>query len=447
MCENIKLKFSIGVFLNDLQDKIRDAFENKDLENKSVILIQKIYRGTLAREFFRRNVYFFIEIQRVFRGHKGRDKVKNAKKSKQVSRQVALFQYFSVQIQKIFRAFYSRKYKNNFYKRKTYLLTVAAKGTEMRQQMLQYAKEQENYEEMESTNKKESEFKKFASNLHHLLSTKQIRGIYNPNPNHMETPTMNNIAIEDHVRGFVKDLLRTRTLSSKARSLLQPDLRGSHKIPLKGLQNHLSIQATSPYDICKQATKKQVELHRIITRGKGNFLAGGKTSLINNTALPLCTDDPFSDSYANPIAIRGVPKDQKQLNESTYSRKPLFVTSQERPFYLRADGNKSTVHPNDIFDIIAVADETGGAVQRQLGTSTRFGVPDNADHRPKDNGAPLKLLRVSAKVPTRARVKTVKFNVTSRSQETPIKKTYMDNEDSSSDDDMYLETSDTKGET
>ena len=93
-----------------------------------------------------------------------------------------------------------------------------------------------------------------------MLSTKHIRGIYNPHAQHMEvqscysqpltlllfviemmqTPTMNNVSIEEHVRGVVKDLLRTRS-ATKTHGLV-PDLRGSHRVPWKGLQNQLSIQ-------------------------------------------------------------------------------------------------------------------------------------------------------------------------------------------------------------
>jgi hypothetical protein len=35
-------------------------------------------------------------------------------------------------------------------------------------------------EAMEAEIKKEGEFKSYAENLHHLVSTRQIRGIYNP---------------------------------------------------------------------------------------------------------------------------------------------------------------------------------------------------------------------------------------------------------------------------
>lgn len=42
---------------------------------------------------------------------------------------------------------------------------------------------------------------------------------------------------------------------------------------------------------------------------KGKYLAGGKTTIIDTntaTVAPLCTDDPFIDTYANPALMRGI---------------------------------------------------------------------------------------------------------------------------------------------
>lgn len=89
----------------------------------------------------------------------------------------------------------------------------------------------------------------------------------------------------------------------------------------------------------------------------------------------------------NYFVTAGVPSSQTELKKSYYDRKPYFVKKLKHPFYARTDGNKSSVFPNDIFDIIADAEECGGAVQRHLGitmgTVARFGVPNTADNRNK----------------------------------------------------------------
>jgi hypothetical protein len=136
----------------------------------------------------------------------------------------------------------------------------------------------------------------------------------------------------------------------------------------------------------------------------------------------MCVGDPFNDSWANPMLIRGVPKDQKQFNETAYTRKPLFIEQPERPFYTKPGGNRSAVHPNGIFDVIAAAEYTGGSAQRHLGISVRFGVPDNADTRMPvlmgntsrlntNTTVPLSPLRAGTKVPTRPRLESLSLNV------------------------------------
>lgn len=50
---------------------------------------------------------------------------------------------------------------------------------------------------------------------------------------------MKAMPVEEHVRGVVKDLLRTRGI---AHTGMVTDLNGTKKIPLKGLKYRLSIQ-------------------------------------------------------------------------------------------------------------------------------------------------------------------------------------------------------------
>ncbi len=213
--------------------------------------------------------------------------------------------------------------------------------------------------------------------------------------------------MEFHLRAVVKDLLKSRSLSRTAAAALEPTITGSRRLPYKGLQSQLSLQASAPYDAVQREERRQKELHRIITKNKGSFAAGGKTRVIDGELKPISTGDPYVDTYANPMLIRGVPRDQRQLDESAYTRKPLFVTHPERPFYTKPGGNRSTVRPNDLFDAIADAERTGGATQRHLGMSVRFGVSDNADTRMVrgDDGfitqEPVVSLRATAKVPTR----------------------------------------------
>lgn len=57
----------------------------------------------------------------------------------------------------------------------------------------------------------------------------------------LQAPTMNQLPIEEHIRGAVKDLLRTRGITKKG---LVADINGTLKIPFKGLKYRLSLQVS-----------------------------------------------------------------------------------------------------------------------------------------------------------------------------------------------------------
>ena len=50
---------------------------------------------------------------------------------------------------------------------------------------------------------------------------------------------MSDYPVEDHIRGVVKDLLKTRGI---AKTGLMKDINGTRKIPYIGLKNRLSLQ-------------------------------------------------------------------------------------------------------------------------------------------------------------------------------------------------------------
>ena len=130
------------------------------------------------------------------------------------------------------------------------------------------------------------------------------------------------------------------------------------------------------------------------------FVSGGKTDILNDKFVPLSTGDRYIDPWNNPLLQRGVPKSQKELIESAYSRKALFACRPDVPFLSRTGGNMSNVLPTT-FDVIAEAQETGGVLKRHLGTTLRFGVPDNCDNRPQGGIIPTEPPRSSTLRQTR----------------------------------------------
>jgi len=117
---------------------------------------------------------------------------------------------------------------------------------------------------------------------------------------------------------------------------------------------------------------------------------------MDSKVKPLCDGDPYMDAWSNPVLMRGIPQNQKEFLQSTYSRKSLFSRVPDRPCYLATGGNKSTVLPNDLFDVIQDAEKSGGVTLRHIGTTKRFGLSDNCDFRPANSILPAPPLRSTA---------------------------------------------------
>lgn len=378
-------------FLAKLRQGLKDADDNRALETASATCIQRRLRGNVAREEIRHQTNAVNRIKRLYKGYMGRKAAERRAQEVYEEKMVSVFNYFACQIQKSLRGFKSRKYKHDFYRRKEYISNLIKKGEDLRRSQEAYSQAQETYAAMEAQRLREKEFVECATNLHHLVSTNQIKGVFNPVAGLMEMPTLNDVPVEEQIRGVVRDLLRAKGVTKRG---IAKDLGGSRQVPYRqGIKNRLSVQASAPYEVHKQADKDKAHLHRILTRGKESFLGGtryaGKNRLneigggIMEPFKPTCVGDTYLDTFRNPYLVRGIPNSIKELKQSRDLGKPLFITHQERAFTSRTGGNKSSTLPNDLFDVIADAAETGGAAQRQLGTGTaRFGLPANCDNRP-----------------------------------------------------------------
>lgn len=367
-------------FMDLLDSALRESDDSIQLELTSAVQLQRLFRGVLARMGIVRKGYYCNEIQRVFRGFLGREKYHKELSSKVQSRHNSLINMYCIQIQRCVRGFYSRKYKHSHERRKRYRKRIAEEGEKVRSEMEDYAVKQSMYQDEQQRIEKEHAFKDLANHLHHLVSTRHIQGIYNPHPTHLNAPTMNGVPVEQHVRAVVKDLLRTRGFNTKP---LVTDIHGTKKIPYNGQKFRISIQAQTPYDLPQQHERREALHHRVITKNKKSFFAGGKTNIIDKETEPLSAGYPYMDPWANPYFVKGVPENTQQLHDSSRLQKALFVTKNpDKPFVSRVGGNKSSTLPNDTFDTIAEANETGGAIQRHKGTSTeRFGLAKSMDAR------------------------------------------------------------------
>ena len=433
----VKITRSKASILSRLDTMLEEASRASSLRNNVACSVQRVHRGAVLRKRLHRRHMAATEVERVFRGHVGRKKVQAAKGDKGKRQKEHVYMFFALQLQRAFRGFYSRKYRQNHARRKAMLQEVVDKGEAVRRTMYEYAVQQAVREEADRDEKDDREFKGLAVNLHHLLSTHQQRGVYNPPPEYLETPTVKGLPVERHIRGAVKDLLDTR---GYRKSGLMRDFNGMLSVPPMTLKNKLSLQASAPYDALEQEVKKKATLEKVLSMdpSKKFSVTGGKTDIINQNVLPLNSGDAYVEVWANPMLVRGVPESQAQLNESAYTRKALFNTAPAIPWFA-AGGNMSSVRDNGDFDTIADAQMTGGAAKRHLSVTQRYGVPDNCDYRPCGGG----FLKEAPTRPTTLRIlreKKKQHRVVKRPEallrkENPEYKRQVEVDDDSSDDD------------
>ena len=330
----------------------------------------------------------------MFRGSVGRKFFRGLQTNKLNERRDEFFNYHVTIIQRTFRGFYSRKTKHNHAERKRYLQMVVEKGEEQRVAMKKYKEDLIEYERCESEKRGEEEFTHLTQNLHHLVSTKNTPGIFSA-PDHPSTSqriatirsqsrkyssstgglgntttTVMGKPVEGHINDAVRELLRSNKYTKKT---LKTDLSGTkRKVPIQP-SSRLSLQASVPYEL------PEIEERRGRRVGRLNML-GGSSMLVGKAPIPpheqnITSMEPYEDAFRNPYLIRGVPKNQAELamDRTSLGKFP------EIPYYTSVGGNKSSVLPNDRFDVMLEAEQSGGVTLRNLGQGERFGLADTCD--------------------------------------------------------------------
>lgn len=109
------------------------------------------------------------------------------------------FHHCAAVIQKFFRGWWSRRHLHNYYGRKGYLEKVAKRGDWTRNRLSHdYADKLQEAKVNEESHMRQ-EFHSLAGELHHLVSTKTIPGVYNP-PYNDVLPRAFEKPIEQHLR-------------------------------------------------------------------------------------------------------------------------------------------------------------------------------------------------------------------------------------------------------
>lgn len=335
--------------LEALAELQRLADESRELETNSGTNIQRLWRGQRMRAVVSRMRTACIQIESIFRGYLGRRVARCQADERDDYEGSAGLHFFAMLCQRSFRGYYSRRYTHDFAARKAYIQSVVEKGEQLRQQLNEQYERQLVEEQFKAERKRCDEFKKVTRNLHHLVSTHSIPGIYN-SPYDPEPPTVMGIRLETHLTSGVKNLIRLKRIR------LVPNLDGVKRVDVPYEPDRRSLQASSNYDEPERAARMENKLSRVGFVGTADFRCGQR--------LPLAAYQrgvnygcPYHDPWRNPYLKRGIPLSAKDLDPS---KSALGRRHEHKPYYTRVGGNKSCVHPNGLFDVILTAEKRGG---------------------------------------------------------------------------------------
>lgn len=178
-------------------------------------------------------------------------------------------------------------------------------------------------------------------NLHHLVSTRAVSGVFNAPMAASAPATSFGVPVETHIRQNTKALLQNQLSAAKPPTRLQP----------YPPSNKATIQAASLYGADLRAVRTQKKYHKLRRLAPKDFQTGfsdTNDSLVNRTSPGyIASGIEYLDDWKNPYKKRGIPRSSADLlpELTTLDKAP------KNPFYLTHGGNKSKVLTNDRFDV------------------------------------------------------------------------------------------------
>ena len=355
------------------------ASENLAREVQAVTKIQSVFRASKIRRSWRAVVGATLTIQRAVRGWSGRRRARTLRFQRQRQLQNYFFHQSAMVIQRFFRGWWSRRHLHDFQGRKRYVQTCAQRGEWTQAYLAHEHRERLIMAKMEEEQQMRQEFCTVAGEIHHLVSTKSIPGVYNP-PYNDHLPRAFDKPIEQHLRESLRvrlpralrrpqrhlpglqagpcrvgvsqaeqmaDLVIagppqelpdrapcvSRTASTGRCQRVQGPFRSREQIEVanvKAANLYKSVQAASPYDAVERDLKMQNKLAKMIRTSPEDFKAPGRLAerpppQSVHTSLPYL-EKPFElrNDYVELPKIRDKPpfytafpnnKNFEELNE------------------------------------------------------------------------------------------------------------------------------------
>lgn len=342
----------------------QDASDAAAREKKAIIKVQSMYRGSKVRERWHAVLHNALLVQRLSRGCLARWQTRALRLERTKRLNEAFFHHCSSVIQKFFRGWWSRRHLHDYYGRKAYIEKVQARGEYTKEYLRRYEAIQIAESKAQEERQMRQEFDNLAGELHHLVSTKTIQGVYNPPYNDM-LPRAFEKPIEQHLREscrvqLPKSLRRPVYRSRSAASLppldragnptsgppqelperqqkiasrtasvgrlqrIQGPFRSREQVEVANIKAHnqyRSLQSDTPYHAVQDAERLENRLNKITRMAPVDFVPAGLTA----TGYPptsVHANVPYRNS---PVELRSDYTELPKIRD-----KPPFFTSLAR---------------------------------------------------------------------------------------------------------------------
>ncbi|KAK2920364.1 spermatogenesis-associated protein 17 [Channa argus] len=179
MAELLKIKSELEEFRREYFYRNSQAEENRQREYEAATRIQSWFRACKVRAYLRHLHKNAIIIQKTWRGFLARACFRQMVKEAYFIMKMNFYEGMAVRIQRRWRGFFVRKYIHNFYARKRYLEGLSRTNELVRRDLDELEQLQKKERDCLDMVKEQTAKVYEAQRLHHLLSTKQCPGVFN----------------------------------------------------------------------------------------------------------------------------------------------------------------------------------------------------------------------------------------------------------------------------
>lgn len=169
-------------------DMIDEAEENGEKEFNAAVKIQKVWRGHSERKKIKHLNECATVIQSIWRRHLAKVAVAILRQDKISNERMSFYNEMAMKIQRSWRGYYTRTRTFDFYKHQQFIAEQALKNEEMTHMLESYYAETSEIESQRQFDKDCRAHENFAMKNHHLVSTVSIASALKPKPFVKEQP-------------------------------------------------------------------------------------------------------------------------------------------------------------------------------------------------------------------------------------------------------------------